>query len=130
MGRGGRGQRANQRSKQRYPRSHGIEASLKALQDALADKDATAAAMAAGLAKKVAAELDRIERSVILKDDAQADAVRKQLARLCNTLMPWRKPQERVYTVFSFLFEHGFGLIPRLIRELDIESFAMNEVIL
>jgi hypothetical protein len=42
--------------------------------------------------------------------------------------MPFRKPQERVYTVFAFLFEYGWDLIPRLLQALDIESFRTHEV--
>ena len=61
-------------------------------------------------------------------DQAQTDAIRKQVERLSAALAPWRKPQERVYTVFSFLFEHGWDLTSRLLRRLDIDSFSMNEV--
>lgn len=89
-----------------------------------------ALAMAESLRARVGEDLDRIERTILLSDRAQAEAVERQVARLCNSLMPWRKPQERVYTVYSFLFEQGPGLIQRFIDEFDVESFRMNEVVL
>ncbi|MDX9973767.1 MAG: bacillithiol biosynthesis cysteine-adding enzyme BshC [FCB group bacterium] len=89
-----------------------------------------AQAMADSLRTRVGEDLDRIERAILLSDRAQAEAVERQVARLCNSLMPWRKPQERVYTVYSFLFEQGPGLIQRLIDEFNVESFGMNEVVL
>ena len=70
----------------------------------------------------------RVEQA-LLRDDAEKDtATRQQVQRLCNSLTPMRKPQERVFTVFSFLFEHGPQLIQRLLAVLDVESFKLNEV--
>jgi bacillithiol biosynthesis cysteine-adding enzyme BshC len=88
----------------------------------------SAAAMARKLAERVEAELGNIERTIAKSDEEHADATRKQVERLCTTFFPLRKPQERVLSVFSFLFEHGFGLIPRLIKELDIDSFTTTEI--
>ncbi|HNR29516.1 MAG TPA: bacillithiol biosynthesis cysteine-adding enzyme BshC [Candidatus Hydrogenedentes bacterium] len=80
------------------------------------------------LGDKTRAELERIERLLRRADEAQVDAVGKQVARLCNALAPGRKPQDRVYTVFSFLFEHGWDLMPRLLEAIDIGAFATTEV--
>lgn len=107
----------------------------KAIETALADlaggierHDKTAATMAENLARDVSGKLDRLERTILQRDEAKIETVRKQLERLCNSLAPGTKPQERVYNIFSFLFEHGWDLIPRLIDELDVESFTMNEI--
>ena len=105
-----------------------VETAFEELVQNLAKQDQTAARMARHLHENVATGLDRIERSVLAADKAQVDAVKRQVARLCNALAPFRKPQERVYTVFSFLFEQGWDLIPRLIAGLDITSFQLNEV--
>ena len=105
-----------------------LEAGLGRLIEGLEKVAPTAAAMAKSLAEDVGTKLDRIERAILSADDTKTDATRKQLRRLCNSLAPMRKPQERVYNVFSYLFEHGWGLIPRLIDELDIESFDVTEV--
>jgi bacillithiol biosynthesis cysteine-adding enzyme BshC len=104
-----------------------VEAALAGL---TADLDAgpNVLAMAQSLRERVGEDLGRIERAIVQGDRAQVEAVERQVARLCNSLMPWRRPQERVYTVYSFLFEQGPGLIQRLIDELDVESFRMNEV--
>lgn len=105
-----------------------LETALTRLVEGL-EKDApTAAAMAKSLAEDVGSKLDRIERAILGSDDTKTDATRKQLRRLCNSLAPMRKPQERVYNIFSFLFEHGWGLVPRLIEEIDIESFELTEI--
>ena len=61
-------------------------------------------------------------------DEAVLEATRGQVVRVCNALSPWRRPQERVYTVFSYLFEHGTELIVRLTEEMDVTSFNLNEI--
>jgi len=76
----------------------------------------------------VSSHLDRLERALLMSDAAKVDTVRARVGRLCDALAPGHKPQERVYSVVSFLFEYGWELIPRLIDALDIESFRMNEV--
>lgn len=78
--------------------------------------------------RRIEGEWDRLESMLLREDAAQVATVERQVARLCDTLAPARKAQERVYNVFSFLFEHGWGLIPRLVDALDIESFKHNEV--
>lgn len=75
-----------------------------------------------------ASGLDRAERALMRANTAQSDAARKQIRRLCSVLAPDRKPQERVYSIVSFLFEYGGELIPKLMQALDAESFTVNEV--
>ncbi len=94
----------------------------------LTPQSKTAAAMAAKAAERAAQEIERIERALLEGDGARATAVRGQVARLCTAFFPIRRPQERVLNVFSFLFEHGWNLIPRLLKEIDIESFAVKEI--
>lgn len=72
--------------------------------------------------------LDRLDRFLARGDENRRQTVARHLARLGSALMPFRKPQERVYSVCSFLFQYGWDLIPRLIAALDIDSFEMNEV--
>lgn len=101
-----------------------------ALASSLQSLDAPGPVVDAGraLTHKMRSELDRIERMLRRADQAQADAIAKQVERLCNMLAPDRKPQERTYTIFSFLFAHGWGLVPRLLEALDIESFDTTEI--
>jgi len=103
-------------------------AGIRALAQELEPLSPTAASMTRKLEERINAELERIERSIARADEEHADAVRKQVMRVCTTLFPMRKRQERVLNIFSFLFEHGWGLIPRLIKEIDIESFDVKEV--
>ncbi|MCP4643265.1 MAG: bacillithiol biosynthesis cysteine-adding enzyme BshC [bacterium] len=105
-----------------------LETAADALTQRLEVDDAVAGLMARRLTDTIRDRLDRVDRTLRHRDQAQADAVHAQVKRLCNTIAPWRKPQERVYTVVSFLFQHGWGLIGRLLDELDIESFRTNEV--
>ncbi|MDZ4860517.1 MAG: bacillithiol biosynthesis cysteine-adding enzyme BshC [Candidatus Hydrogenedentes bacterium] len=77
---------------------------------------------------RVFGELDKARRTLERADSAKVETVRQNVMRLANTFAPWRKPQERVYTVFSFLFEHGWDLVPRIIREIDIDSFTTGEI--
>lgn len=80
------------------------------------------------LTDRINEAMDGYERMLLRADEARLETVRQQVARLCNVFAPFRKPQERVYTVFSFLFEHGWDLVPRIVREIDIESFETQEI--
>lgn len=77
---------------------------------------------------QIEATLDRLERALLRADTAQTETARKQLERLCTALQPEGKAQERVYSIFSFLFEHGWDLIPRLIEAVDTDNFGMSEI--
>ena len=103
-------------------------AALDRLGAHLRPRHATAASMADGITARLKADFDRVERTLAREDKTRVQTVEKQIIRLCTALAPWRKPQERVYTVGSFLFEQGWALIPKLLAALDIESFQMNEV--
>jgi len=105
-----------------------IRAALSPLGEELQPYNKTAARMASNTAQRLDKELDRLERTILKGDEAQSEAVRNQVARLCNALYPLRKPQERVCNIFSFLFEHGWDLVPRLIEAIDIDSFEMKEI--
>lgn len=80
------------------------------------------------LTDRVNEAMDNYERILLRADETRHETVRQQVVRLCNVFAPFRKPQERVYTVFSFLFEHGWGLVPRIVREIDVESFEIQEI--
>ncbi|MCC6142647.1 MAG: bacillithiol biosynthesis BshC, partial [Candidatus Hydrogenedentes bacterium] len=72
--------------------------------------------------------LDRLERTILHNDEAQVEATRRQLERLSTALAPDRKPQDRVYSVFSWIFGQGWDLIPRLARDLDISFDRQQEI--
>lgn len=80
------------------------------------------------LSHRVERELERFERNLLHSDDARRAAIRSQLTRLTTERMPERKQQERYYTIFSWLFEYGWDLIPRLMEALDSEEFGLQEV--
>lgn len=108
-----------------------VLAASDALLDALhAEKrvDKNAREVAEVVHTQIASSLERLERALLRADSNQTETVRKQVERLSTALLPEGKPQERVYTVFSFLFEHGWDLVHRLTSALDCERFAMNEV--
>ncbi|MCC6696492.1 MAG: bacillithiol biosynthesis cysteine-adding enzyme BshC [Candidatus Hydrogenedentes bacterium] len=100
-----------------------IEATLAAMEREMNGGTATTS-----LHERVVQELDRCERALLRADEVVLEATRGQVLRVCNALAPWRRPQERVYTVFSYLFEHGTDLIARLTREMDVTSFNLNEI--
>lgn len=87
-----------------------------------------APALAVRYADQVRQDLGHFERSLLRADEARLATVRTQLSRLCNELAPARQPQERHYTIFSWLFAYGFDLIPRLNAALDYRSAALQEV--
>ena len=87
-----------------------------------------AATMAVTLTADLERKLDRLESVILQSDKQQHETVSKHIDRLSECLAPRRKPQERMYTIFAFLFEHGWGLMDTLLREIEIDSFDMNEV--
>jgi len=105
-----------------------IEKAVETLAAELRAKNPSGSAVASKMLDRLKADFDKLERTLAYSDRARVETVQKQVSRLCNTLMPFRKPQERVYTLFSFLFEHGWNLIPKLIKEIDVDSFSMQEI--
>lgn len=100
----------------------------RALADALEAADAPPGGRPVRLVSGIERELDKLERAIVRQDEARVEATRKQVQRVRATLAPLRKPQERVYTVFSFLFQQGWELIPRLSAAIDPEHFGLHEV--
>lgn len=105
-----------------------LEAALEPLRQELEPMNPNAAGMVTALARRLAEDFDRIEAAIVKGDEEQTESVRRQVARLVTTFYPMKKPQERVFSVLSFLFEHGWNLAPRLLKELDIESFESMEI--
>lgn len=84
--------------------------------------------MAGALQKESMDYLGRMNRTLLRADEGRRATVRNRIARLQGALTPCRKPQERVYCVLSYLFEHSGRLIPRLMDGLDIEDFGVQEI--
>ncbi|HOH35209.1 MAG TPA: bacillithiol biosynthesis cysteine-adding enzyme BshC [Candidatus Hydrogenedentes bacterium] len=98
------------------------------LLETLKGNDPVAHEMAHAVSGRVDVQFERILDALARRNQDRVDVVRRQVERLQRSLVPWRKPQERVYTVVSFLFEHGWGLVARLLEDIDIGSFQQHEV--
>lgn len=72
--------------------------------------------------------LEKLERAVLYAEEEHRRGVEAHLARLRNAFYPFGKPQERVFTVFSFLFRDGFRLIDRMLNELDCTKQNLQEM--
>lgn len=105
-----------------------VEQSLVELSAATAKLAPNATDAADRLADRTRSEFNRMERALLRSDDQKVATVRQQIERLCNALAPMRKPQERMFTVFSFLFEQGWDFIPRLLQELNLDEFGLQEI--
>lgn len=106
-------------------------ASLAAMEadfDGLGRAGKAALTLAEGFSGHVRQGLEHLERNLLRADASRTEAVRGQVARLVTELAPERKPQERYYTLFSWLFQQGWGLVPRLAQALDHEDFSLQEV--
>jgi len=75
-------------------------------------------------------QFQRMERVLLKSDRDHHEAVRNQVKRLRNVLHPGGVPQERYYTVFSFLFEQGPALIERIIGAVEPGHFGRKEIVL
>lgn len=105
-----------------------VRTELDALAKALEATAATAAQMLPALQAELDRGFARIDRALLMADESKHTTVRQQVQRLANSLAPQRKPQERVLSIFSFLFEHGPALIGRLLNDIDPEAKQMQEI--
>jgi uncharacterized protein YllA (UPF0747 family) len=105
-----------------------LEDYMESLRRDLREADDRGGQMAEALQRHASRQLDRMERALRWADDVQVEAARKRVVRLQRVLAPWRRPQERVYTPYSFVFQWGRDFIERVLSEIDIHSFEMNEV--
>ncbi len=101
---------------------------LQRMEDELAALDPAASTMAAALQKDVLQKLDRIEKHLLRGDLDKNEAIQNQARRLMHSLAPNRKPQERMFTIFTYLFEYGWGLVDRILRDLDPDIFDIQEI--
>jgi bacillithiol synthase len=101
---------------------------LQKLEDDLAALDPAASSMVAALQKDVVQKLDRVEKHILRGDLDKNEALQNQVRRLIHSLAPRRKPQERMFTPFTYLFEYGWALLDRILRDLDPENFDVQEI--
>lgn len=78
--------------------------------------------------QKTLSALDNLERQFLHADTQQRQAVEARIKRLRNTVAPLNRPQERVLSIFSFLFEHGLPLIQQMMDSLDAKKFTPQEM--
>lgn len=88
----------------------------------------TAASMVENLAEDLDRKFAKLEKNLLLSDSVRRDTVTGHVQRLQQCLSPGRKPQERMHTIVPYLFEHGWGLLDTLIRELEIGTTTLTEV--
>jgi uncharacterized protein YllA (UPF0747 family) len=121
---------ATQTPEMHYLRAHRMELEnvATAFSEKLGALSPVAGSMGAALARTVQERLDDMERALAREDESRRVAIERQLQRLHHTLAPHRKPQERVLNAFSFLFAHGWELVPRLLQELDVQTMTMQEI--
>jgi bacillithiol biosynthesis cysteine-adding enzyme BshC len=106
-------------------------AELEAMQgefEGLGKAGTHAVPLSAQFQSQVQQGLDYLERSLLRADENRTATVRSQLARLSTELAPNRKPQERHYAIFSWLFQYGWDLVPRLSAALSLDDFSLQEV--
>lgn len=83
-----------------------------------------------GVSDRVREGLEKIEQALLHLDAAKKEAILKQVRRVQEELAPDQKPQERIYSPFSFLFEQGWDFVPRLLHAMDVNRFDLQEVAL
>lgn len=105
-----------------------IDASFDDFVKELGAVDQAAANMAQRVRTSTVAGLERLEGTLVRAQQGRVDTVARQLERLQTELMPIAKPQERVINIFSYLFEHGWDLVSRIVREIDVADFSLKEI--
>ena len=72
--------------------------------------------------------MEKLERAILYADKERRTTVESRLQRLSNAFYPFSLPQERVFSVFSFLFRHGWPLIDHMIAALDFSNSEIQEL--
>jgi uncharacterized protein YllA (UPF0747 family) len=96
-----------------------MEADLTSLAACVEHESVQAAAQLRAGMRRLQGELAGAERTVLLADEKRTDTARQRARRMINTISPGGQPQERMISVFSFLFEYGWDLVPHLISNID-----------
>ncbi len=82
--------------------------------------DGSLGASAAKLRRKIAYELEKLNRKAGAARDRRAGQTQGETGELSANLLPNNKPQERVFNIFPYLMESGWTLIPRLMQNVDV----------
>ncbi len=101
---------------------------LEALEGELAGVPGDGAAMVRKMREHLNGGFDRIEARLRRGDEDRLRRATQELERLRGSLAPMRKPQERVFSPFSYLFSQGPGLVARLLDELSLDYTRTQEV--
>ena len=100
----------------------------EALEGELAGVPGDSAAMVRKMREHLNGGFDRIEARLRRGDEDRLRRATQELERLRGSLAPMRKPQERVFSPFSYLFSQGPGLVARLLDELSLDYTRTQEV--
>lgn len=107
---------------------HAVLGALEGLTLRMAQRGSGGRERAEKLARRIAREFSQFERSLLRVDQERVLTAQSRLQSALDVLAPMGKPQERAFSAFAFLFGQGWELIERLRDELDITSFALNEI--
>lgn len=72
--------------------------------------------------------LEKLEGALLYADHEKRAAAEARLSRLRNILVPLGTPQERVFSVFTFLFRDGWPFMGRMLEELDWTRRGLQEM--
>lgn len=71
--------------------------------------------------------LERLGKALLFSDKEKRATLEAQLSRLQSLYFPTGKEQERVLSPFSFLFEHGWSLMDRMLAHFSPEYGEVQE---
>ena len=80
--------------------------------------------------KNVKAELEKLKDKAVAAQLNRLGIGRRQWSRICGSLLPAGKLQERVETVVPWLCKYGGGLLDEMLEELPLKGFHHSLVYL
>ncbi len=72
--------------------------------------------------------VERFKRRLLYADTEKRRTAEARVERLRALMTPRHMPQERVLSVFSFIFEHGWPLITRMQQVLEPDTVELQEM--
>ena len=83
--------------------------------------DASLGAGAGKLKQKIQYELGKLNEKAVAMDHQRTEQLESEIGELQANLYPLGRPQERVLNIFPYIMEAGWGLVPRLLHDVDVD---------
>lgn len=106
-----------------------VERTFRSIEPQALALDSTLAAPIRKLRVQIVDALGKAEDLITRRAAQQAETLARQLASVRDSVMPFGQPQERTYTLISFLNKYGSGLVARLRGQIEVADLERHHFV-